>query len=87
MKVLWLAPIPYIDDSSSHPAPWIITLAKALVNSGVELTILNYNSNIEENLIKKEFDGITLIYIKTPRTKKDIFSINISIKDCKQFYL
>ena len=75
MKILWLAPIPFIDDSSSHPAPWVITLAKALVESGIDLTILNYNLKIEKKIVKKEFDGIHLIYIKTPRTKKDILTL------------
>lgn len=74
MKILWLAPIPFIDDSSSHPAPWIITLAKALVKSGIDLTILNYNSNIEDEIIKKEFENIHLIYVKTPKLKIDLLT-------------
>ena len=74
MKILWLAPIPYINNKESHPAPWIISLAKALVESGIELTILNYNSKIEEEVVKKEFEGIHLIYVKTPKLKKDLLS-------------
>ena len=27
MKVLWLAPFPYVDNKEAHPAPWIISLA------------------------------------------------------------
>jgi len=75
MKILWLAPIPFIDDSSSHPAPWIITLAKALVENGIDLTILNYNSKIEKEIIKKEFNGIHLIYVKTPKLKLDLLTL------------
>jgi len=75
MKILWLAPIPYIDDNTSHPAPWIITLAKALVESGIELTILNYNSKIEEKVEKKDFDGIHIIYVKTPKLKQNLLTV------------
>jgi len=86
MKVLWLAPIPFIDDSSSHPAPWIITLAKTLVNSGVCLTILNYNSKIEEEIIIKEFNGIELIYVKTPKLKLDLLTLyKIRINKVKNY--
>ena len=75
MKVLWLAPIPFIDDDSSHPAPWIITLAKVLVENGIELTILNYNSKIKDKIIKKKFDKIQFIYIQTPKLKKDLLTL------------
>lgn len=75
MKVLWLAPIPYIDDNTSHPAPWVITLAKALVKNGVDLTILNYNSEIEEEIIIKDFNSIKLVYIKTPKLKLDVLTL------------
>lgn len=75
MKVLWLAPFPYIDEKMSHPAPWIISLAKALVGSGIELTILNYNSKIKEEVVKKDFEGIHLIYVKTPKLKKDLLTL------------
>ncbi len=74
MKVLWLAPFPYIDGTHSRPAPWVITLAKALINSGIDLTILNYNSKIKEDIIKKEFEGIHLIYVKAPKLKKDLLT-------------
>jgi len=86
MKVLWLAPIPYIDDSSSHPAPWIITLAKELVKSGVDLTILNYNSKIEDKIVKKKFDGINFIYVKTPKLKLDLLTFyKIRINKVKNY--
>jgi len=86
MKILWLAPIPFIDDSSSHPAPWIITLAKALVNSGIDLTILNYNANIEEEIVKKDFEGIHLIYVKTPKLKIDLLTLyTLRIRKMKNY--
>jgi len=86
MKVLWLAPFPYIDDANAHPAPWIVSLARLLVENGVELTILNYNSKIKEKVVKKKFDGIQLIYIKTPPLKIDIiFFYRIRINIMKNY--
>lgn len=75
LKVLWLAPLPYIDDTVSHPAPWIMTLANILVENGVELTILNYNSTIKDKIVKKEFQGIKLTYVKTPKLKLDLLTL------------
>ncbi len=69
MKVLWLVPLPIINDSVSHPAPWIIELAKVLVQSGIQLTILSCNLKIEDELIKKELEDIHLIYVKTSKLK------------------
>ena len=74
MKILWLAPFPFLDDNNAHPAPWIISLATALVKNDVELTILNYNSKIEEDIIKKEYMGIEIIYLKVPSLKKDLLT-------------
>jgi len=86
MKVLWLAPFPYVDDTNAHPAPWIITLARLLVESGVDLTILNYNSKIKEKVVKKNFNGIKLIYLKTPSLKQDILTLyKIRIQTVKQY--
>jgi len=85
MKVLWLAPFPYLD-KSAHPAPWIVTLAEVLVQNGIELTILNYNSKIEEEIVKKEFEGIHLVYIKVPKTKKDLLTLyRIRINTMKDY--
>ncbi len=77
MKILWLAPIPYIDihiDSNIHPAPWILELANSLVESGIELTIINYNRNIKKPVEKKKYKDINLVYVKTPNIKIDIIT-------------
>lgn len=75
MKVLWLAPIPLIDDKDSHPAPWVITLAKYLVDSGIDLTIINYSPQLERQMVKKNYHGIHLIYIKSPKLKLDVLTL------------
>lgn len=86
MKILWLAPFPYIDDTNAHPAPWIITLANMLVERGIELTILNYNSKIEEKMVKKDFNGIKLVYVKTPPLKQDFLTLyQLRIRIVKQY--
>ncbi len=71
MKILWLAPIPLINAKDTHPAPWIMALAKALVSQGHELTILNNNSSIEKDIEKVKSGSISIIYIKTPKLKLD----------------
>lgn len=75
MKVLWLAPIPLINDTDSHPAPWVMTLAKQLTGNGIELTILNHSSVLESEIVKREYRGIKLIYVKTPKLKLDILTL------------
>lgn len=75
MKVLWLAPIPFIDDKDSHPAPWVMTLAKQLRESGIDLTILNYNSQLESEIVKKDYQDVHLIYVKTLKRKLDIVTL------------
>lgn len=75
MKILWLAPIPVIEDKNSHPAPWIISLGEKLVENGNLLTIINYSSTISEKIVKKEINNIQLVYIKTPILKIDFISL------------
>ncbi len=75
MNVLWLAPIPYIDDTSGHPAAWVITLALALVKNGIDLTIVNYNDKIKDTIETKTYKGIKLVYIKTPNAKIDLLTL------------
>ena len=75
MKVLWIAPIPIIGTLDSHPAPWVMTLAKALVDQNVNLTIINNNSNIQNDIFKTEYKNIKIIYIKTPKPKLDLLSL------------
>lgn len=87
MKVLWLAPLPYIDDNKSHPAAWVITLALALVEKGIKLTIINYNSQIKDAIDIKYYQGIELVYIKTPNTKIDLLSLFTKRIDIVKRYL
>lgn len=75
MKILWLAPIPLLGELNSHPAPWIITLAKKIVDQGDCLTIVNYNSKIREAIVKIETQNINIIYIKTPVLKLDFITL------------
>lgn len=75
MKILWLAPIPFMNDKETHPVPWIFTLIKALKNTGIDLTIVNYNLDIKEDIIRQEYNGVNLIYIKTPSKKIDVLTL------------
>jgi glycosyltransferase involved in cell wall biosynthesis len=75
MNILWLAPIPFITDKSSHPAPWIITLAEELIKKKINLTIINYNDKILEPVKKINYNGINIIYVKTLNSKLDLLSL------------
>jgi len=76
MRLLWLAPIPYSGDKDVHPAPWISTLAKKLVEEkGCTITMLNYHPRLrkDEEVIVK--DGIEYVFLKTPVPKIDYLTI------------
>lgn len=75
MNILWLAPIPLIDDACTHPAPWIMTLANALQNEGHELTIVNNNNSIKNKILKTRWNNINLVYLKTPKLKVDFITL------------
>jgi len=75
MNILWLAPIPLIDESDTHPAPWVMTLAEAIIQKGNKLTIVNYNTNIKNNIMKIKYKNINIIYIKTPKLKLDFLTL------------
>ena len=76
MRLLWLAPIPYSGDKELHPAPWISTLAKKLVEEkNCSITMLNYHPRLgknEEVIVK---DGIEYVFLKTPVPKIDYLTI------------
>ncbi len=74
MRILWIAPVPYVGDENAHPAPWIATLGNALVQAGHELTILNYNYSIPESKQIVLGNGIKYVYLKTPKPKADVLS-------------
>lgn len=73
MKVLWLTQFPY-PNSNTHPAPWLISLAKELVKNNIDLTILSYYSKIKADE-SYEKDGIKFIFLKTPVPKIDLLSL------------
>jgi len=75
MNILWLAPIPLIDNKETHPAPWIMTLANALQNEGHELTIVNNNNSIKNKILKTRWNNINLVYLKTPKLKVDFITL------------
>lgn len=75
MNILWLAPISVIEFTESHPAPWVMTLAKSLKNAGHSLTIVNYSSNIKENKKEIQFNEIKIVYLKTPKLKIDFLTL------------
>ena len=86
MNILWLAPIPIIDSTDSHPAPWVMTLAKALVSQNSTLTIVNNNSNIQKDIVKTDFENINIIYIKTPKLKLDFLTLyQLKISRVRQY--
>ena len=86
MKILWLAPIPLIDTKDTHPAPWVITLGKALITKGHELTIVNNNSSISEDTVTIMYENIKLIYIKTPKLKLDFLTLyKLKINTVKKY--
>ncbi len=75
MRIVWLAPIPLIDNTDTHPAPWVISLAQALIGNNNDLTIINYNSKIDKDILEIEYNKIKIIYIKTPNLKLDFITL------------
>jgi glycosyltransferase involved in cell wall biosynthesis len=61
MNIVWISYYPL--DLSEHPAPWIITLAKGLVQEGHSLTILTVSSKIKEIKKLKSADGYEVIVV------------------------
>ncbi|GAB3512654.1 glycosyltransferase family 4 protein [Spirosoma knui] len=74
MKVLWIAPLPYIKKPKGHPAPWIMTLSQAL-SSCIDLDILVCNSDIDKD---ETFtvNNVNYIYLKTPRGAIDLITFH-----------
>lgn len=57
MKVLWIAPVPVSADQM-HPAPWITSWAKLLIDQQVEVTILTtYKSASDKELALDTYYG------------------------------
>ncbi|MCC3158526.1 glycosyltransferase [Hymenobacter sp. 15J16-1T3B] len=76
MRILWLAPFPHPHRSTTHPAPWLTSLARALVTQpDLELTILNWDEQQTAPVEEFEHDGLRFIFLRTPRNRADILTL------------
>ena len=88
MNILWLAPVGLINKDSieKQPATWVISLAKNLVSRDIKLTIVTLNTEIEEDIIKLQYENIQFIYIKIPKLRVDIITFYfLKIKRVKKY--
>lgn len=72
LRVLWLANYPLLQNHKGHPASWMTALADA-IRVDVTLTIVSWNSAIAANT-EIERDGISYIYLKSPRGSIDLLT-------------
>ncbi|WOK06283.1 glycosyltransferase [Imperialibacter roseus] len=71
LRILWIAPYP--SNPSAHAAPWVTSLAQALVTSGeAELTILSTSPTLAAADIEIKKDGYKVVLLKTLSPKLDI---------------
>ncbi|RAK69376.1 glycosyltransferase family 4 protein [Hymenobacter edaphi] len=76
MRILWLAPFPHPHRSTTHPAPWLTSLARALgTQPDVELTILNWDEQQTALVEAFEHQGLRFIFLRTPRNRADILTL------------
>lgn len=76
LKVLWLANFPHPKAGHGHPVPWIAALAAALrQHPEVELSILNWESQLQEPVEEFDADGIHFIYLKAPAFRQDFLTL------------
>lgn len=74
-RILWLAPFP-IPGQSSHPAPWILTLAERLGREpDIELTILSYSGKAEDKEVRYHLPFFTLVVLQSPSWKLDLLTL------------
>jgi glycosyltransferase involved in cell wall biosynthesis len=86
MKILWLAPFPY-SSKTTHPAPWISSLAKELVQmKGIEITILNYSQDCKSEVEFQDYaPNIKLIFVRSPGLFIDLCTLgSLRIKRLKK---
>ncbi len=86
MKILWLAPFPY-SSKTTHPAPWISSLATELVQlKDVEITILNYSPYCKQEVEFFEYaPKIKLVFVKSPGLLMDLCTLgSLRIKRLKK---
>ncbi len=86
MKILWLAPFPY-SSKTTHPAPWISSLAMELVQlKDVAITILNYSPYCKQEVELFEYaPKINLVFVKSPGLLMDLFTLgSLRVKRLKK---
>ncbi|OON65687.1 glycosyltransferase family 4 protein [Hymenobacter sp. CRA2] len=75
MNVLWLAPFPHIRFPGTHAAPWLAALAAPLSRlPGVQLSVLNWDWGIEEDVDEYDHEGVHFIFLRAPRTTTDLLT-------------
>lgn len=71
-RVLWLANYPLLENHTGHPAGWMAALATA-IRSDVTLTIVTWKPAIAADIVIRR-DGITHVYLKSPRGGVDLLT-------------
>jgi glycosyltransferase involved in cell wall biosynthesis len=67
-----MAPVHFDPNLDVHPAPWISTLARKLVDEcGIELSIVNYEPRLPKSEISFKKEGVSYTFLKTPSPKLD----------------
>ena len=74
INIVWLASVPLIGDTNSHPVPWVFALGKEIVKQGVNLRIVSVSSQIENEVHDIEVFGIKISYIRVPKKKIDFLT-------------
>lgn len=72
LRILWLANYPLLTNHKGHPASWMTALAD-VIHDDVTLTIVTWNSGIAADTTIKQ-DGITYVYLKSPRGSIDLLT-------------
>ncbi|RTQ48951.1 glycosyltransferase family 1 protein [Hymenobacter gummosus] len=77
LRVLWLAPYPYSYTPTTHPVPWVVSLAQRLAArpAEVDLTIVNWEETLRTDEEHYEQDGLHFVFLRTPRTRHDILTL------------
>lgn len=77
LRVLWLAPYPYSYGPTTHPVPWVISLAQRLAArpADVDLTIVNWDESLATDEEQYTENGLHFVFLKVPRTRYDILTL------------
>lgn len=88
MKILWIAPLGFITKESinKQAGTWVISLARALVASNLELKIISLSRDQDNDVIEMQLENIEFVFIKVPSIKLDVLTFNIlKIKRVKKY--